>query len=171
MTSRKKKLFGVDDLWRVERIGALSLSPDGAQAVCSVSTHSMADNTTHANLWLLSTFGGEPRRLTACGDKDGAPAWSPAGDRIAFTAKREQQGSKDDTPQLYVIAADGGEARRVSRFAAGIDAFKWFPDGRRIAFLSWVWPELRGAKAQAKRHKEWRERKESGVPGSNSPSA
>jgi dipeptidyl aminopeptidase/acylaminoacyl peptidase len=162
MRSRKKKLFGIDDLWQVERIGGLTLSPDGAQAACSVSSFSMADNKASASLWLLSTFGGEPRPLTACGEKDGAPAWSPTGDRIAFTAKREQQGSKDDTPQLYVIAADGGEARRVSRFAPGIDAFKWFPDGKRIAFLSWVWPELRGAKAQARRHKAWRERKESG---------
>ena len=162
MTTRRKKPFTVEDLWQVERIGGVSLAPDGAQAVCSVSTYSMAENKGSANLWLLSTFGGGPRRLTACGDKDGHPAWSPTGERIAFTAKREQQGRKDETPQLYVIAVDGGEARRVSDFAPGIDAFKWFPDGKRIAFIAWVWPELKGAKAQAKRHKEWSARKETG---------
>jgi len=162
MAGRRKKPFGVDELWQVERIGGVALSPDGAQAVCSVSSYSMADNKSSANLWLLSTFGGEPRRLTSCGEKDGQPAWSPTGDRIAFTAKRDQQGSKDDTAQLYVIPVDGGEARRVSHFPPGIDAFKWFPDGRRIAFVAWVWPELHGAKAQARRHKEWSERKESG---------
>ena len=162
MTGRKKKPFGVDELWQIERIGGVSLSPDGAQAVCSVSRYAMADNKSSAHLWLLSTFGGEPRRLTSCGEKDGQPAWSPTGDCIAFTAKREQEGAKDDTAQLYVIPADGGEARRVSRFAPGIDAFKWFPDGKRIAFVAWVWPELRGAKAQAHRHKAWRERKETG---------
>ncbi len=157
-----KKPFGVEELWQVERIGGVSLAPDGAQAVCSVSTYSMAENKASANLWLLSTFGGEPRRLTACGEKDGQPAWSPTGERIAFTAKREQQGSKDETPQLYLIATDGGEARRISDFAPGIDAFKWFPDGKRIAFVAWVWPELRGARAQARRFKEWKDRKESG---------
>ncbi len=162
MTGRKKKTFGVDELWQLERIGGVSLSPDGAQAVCSVSSYSMADNKSAASLWLLSTFGGEPRRLTSCGDKDGQPAWSPTGDRIAFVAKREQQGEKDATSQLYLIPVDGGEARRVSHFAPGVDAFKWFPDGRRIAFVSWVWPELRGAKAQARRHREWSERKETG---------
>ena len=36
------------------------------------------------SLWLLSTFGGGPRRLTRCGEKDGQPAWSPTGERIAF---------------------------------------------------------------------------------------
>jgi hypothetical protein len=44
MTGRKKKPFGVDELWQVERIGGVSLSPDGAQAVCSVGSYSMADN-------------------------------------------------------------------------------------------------------------------------------
>ena len=156
----QRKNITVDDLWRIERVGGVSLSPDGAQAVCSVSSFSMQDNTSSASLWLLSTFGGEPRRLTSCGEKDGQPAWSPAGAQIAFVAKREQQGRKDETAQLYLIAPDGGEAHRASDFAPGIEAFKWFPDGKRVALVAWVWPELKGAKAQAKQHKAWKERKE-----------
>ena len=160
--AQKKKPITVDDLWAMERVGGLALSPDGAQAVCSVGSFSMQDNKSAASLWLLSTFGGGPRRLTSAGDKDGQPAWSPKGDRIAFVARREQQGHKDETPQLYVIAPDGGEARRISDFAPGIEAFKWFPDGKRIAFIAWVWPEAKGSKAQAKRHKEFKDRKETG---------
>jgi dipeptidyl aminopeptidase/acylaminoacyl peptidase len=158
----KKKLLTAEDLWQFERVGAISLAPDGAQAVCSVSDFSMDENTSHASLWLLSTFGGAPRRLTHCGEKDGQPAWSPTGEQIAFVAKREQQGKKDDAAQLYVIAPDGGEARRISEFAPGIEAFKWFPDGKRIAFVAWVWPELKGSKAQAKRSKEFKDRKATG---------
>ena len=162
MTDNKKKTLTVDDVWKFERIGGLSLAPDGAQAVCSVSSYSMEENKSQASLWLLSTFGGAARRLTSCGEKDGQPAWSPIGDQIAFVAKREQQGKKDDSPQLYLIAPDGGEARRISTFAPGVEAFKWFPDGRRIAFIAWVWPDMKGAKAQAKKLKEFKERKATG---------
>ena len=156
----KKSLLTVDDLWKIERVGGVSLSPDGAQAVCALTRYDMDANKSASSLWLLSTFGGKPRRLTSCGEKDGQAAWSPTGERIAFVARREQEGAKDDSAQLYVIAADGGEAQRVSNFAPGIDAFKWFPDGKRIAFISWVWPGLKGSKAQAKAHKEFSERKE-----------
>ncbi|MBX3619269.1 MAG: S9 family peptidase [Rhizobacter sp.] len=156
----KTRTITVDDLWSLERVGALALSPDGAQAVCSVTRYAMDDNKAASSLWLLSTFGGQPRRLTQCGDKDGQPAWSPTGERIAFIGKREQQGEKDDSPQLYVIAPDGGEAQRVSRFAPGIEAFKWFPDGKRIAFVAWVRPELKGTAAQNRQHKAWKDRKE-----------
>jgi dipeptidyl aminopeptidase/acylaminoacyl peptidase len=154
--------ISVEDLWKFERVGAVALSPDGAQAVCSVATHSMDENTASSRLWLLSTFGGEPRQLTHCGEKDGQPAWSPDGSQIAFVAKREQQGKKDETPQLYLIAPDGGEARRISQFAPGVEGFKWLPDGKRIVFIAWVWPELKGTKAQAKRLKEFNDRKATG---------
>ncbi|MDY0746972.1 S9 family peptidase [Paucibacter sp. R3-3] len=156
------KNFDVDALWQLERIGAPSLSPDGAQAVASVTRHSMETNKSAASLHLFSTLGGEPRRLTAAGEKDGQPQWSPSGELIAFIARREQEGAKDETPQLYVIPPDGGEARRIATVATGVDAFKWFPDGRRIAFVSWVRPQLAGTAAQAKAHKAFNERKESG---------
>src|SRR5690348_9793234 len=118
----------------------------------------MEENKGQSSLWLLPTAAREPRRLTTGGEKDGNPAWSPRGERIAFLAKREQQGRKDAERQLYVIPAAGGEAERKTDFAPGIDDFKWMPDGKRIVFMSWVWPDAKGAKAQAKRHKELTER-------------
>ncbi len=158
-----QKKLNIDTLWKLQRVGAPSLSPDGAQAVCAVASPSMKDNRTRSALWLLSTLGGEPRALTHCGEKDSTPRFSPRGDLVGFVAKREQEGHKDDEPQFYVIAPDGGEARRIGPVATGVECFKWFPDGKRIAYVSWVWPELKGAAAQAKAHKAWKERKETGI--------
>ena len=149
-------------LWKLSRLGGLVLAPDGARAVCSVTTYDMAENRGSTALWLLSTLGGVPRQLTRCGSKDGQAAWSPQGERIAFLARREQQGRQDDTPQLYLISPDGGEATRISDFAPGIESFKWMPDGRRIVFTAWVWPHFKSAAAQNKQHKAWAERKETG---------
>ena len=160
-----RKPFNVEALWQLERVGAPSLSPDGTQAVASVSRYSMDKNSGQSSLYLLAAEGGHVRQLTSAGDKDGQPQWSPRGDQIAFTARREQEGLKDEEAQLYLIAPDGGEARRAGSdvgIATGVAAFKWFPDGRRIAFVSWVWPTLKGAAAQAKALKEFKARKETG---------
>ena len=164
----KKKNITVEDLWKLERLGAPSLSPDGAQAVASLSRYSMDENKGATTLWLLSTLGGAPRPLTTGGDKDGHPRWSPHGDLIAFTAKRDQEGSKDKESQLYVIAPDGGEARRAAEVATGVNAFRWASDGRRLVFISWVYPDAKGSKAQAARHKTFTERKETGYATSES---
>ena len=155
-----RKPLDVETLWSLERVGALALSPDGQSAVCSVTSYSMEENKGRTSLWLLPTDSTSPRKLTSAGEKDGNPAWSPTGDRIAFLARREQGGRKDTEAQLYVIPAAGGEAERKSQFAPGIDDFKWMPDGRCIVFASWVWPEVKGARGQEKRHKEFGERKE-----------
>ncbi|WP_077032589.1 S9 family peptidase [Pelomonas sp. KK5] len=161
--SNKHTPFDVNALWELARIGAPSLSPDGAQAVASITRYSMETDKGASSLHLFSTLGGEPRRLTAAGDKDSEPQWSPRGELIAFLARREQEGVKDEEAQLYVIAPDGGEARRVAQVATGIEAFKWFPDGKRIAFVSWVRPGLKGTAAQEKAHKAFtKERKETG---------
>jgi dipeptidyl aminopeptidase/acylaminoacyl peptidase len=156
-----RKPLDIETLWRLDRVGAISVSPDGRAAVCAVTTYSMEENKGRTSLWLMPTDSCAPRRLTSAGEKDASPAWSPGGDRIAFLAKREQGGRKDSEAQLYVIAAAGGEAERKSDFGPGIVDFKWMPDGRRIVFVSWVWPDVKGSRAQAKRQKEFAERKES----------
>lgn len=159
-SSAARKPFDVDALWALARLGEPSLSPDGSQAVASVTRHDMGDNRAQSSLYLFSTLGGEPRRLTEAGQRDGQPRWSPDGDWIAFTAQREVGGVKDETPQLYLIAPDGGEARRLGQVATGVEAITWFPDGKRIAFISWVWPELKTMDAQAKALADFKARKE-----------
>ena len=155
--------LSIDDLHAMDRVGGLALSPDGAQLACTVTRGDMAANRTNSALWLLPVQGQvRPRRLTTCGERDGAPAWSPRGDRIAFLAKRTQDGETDKTAQLYLIAPDGGEARRASRFAPGMTSFRWMPDGRRVLFAAWTWPDLKGAAAQAKHHQAFVDRKETG---------
>ena len=151
-----------DALWQLDRLGSVALSGDGRLACCTVTRGSMAHNRTTSALWLFATDRRAPRRLTQCGDKDGQPAFAPRGGRIAFVARREQEGEKDATPQLYLIDTDGGEARRASRFAPGVESFKWLPDGRGVVFAAWVWPDEKGAAAQARRHEKHAERKESG---------
>ena len=164
----KRPTLDIEALWQIERLGTPSLAPDGAQAVATLTRYSMKENKASSSLWLLSALGGAPRRLTACGDKDAHPRWSPRGDRIAFTAKREVEGKKDEEAQLYLIAPDGGEAQRAASVATGVDDFRWCAGGRALVFVSWVWPELKGPKAQAARMKEFKERKESGYATSES---
>ena len=91
----RKRPLDVDTLWKLSRVGGVSVSPDGSAAVCTVTRYSMEQNQARSSLWLLATDGTAPRPLTTAGEKDAQAAWSPAGGRIAFLAKREQDGRKD----------------------------------------------------------------------------
>ena len=157
--AKSKNRITVEDLWKLKRPTQVSVAPDGAQAAVSVSSYDMKENKSSASIWLLSTFGGSPRQLTTCGEKDGSPLWSPDGKWIAFVAKREEGGKRDEEPQLYLIAPDGGEARRVTNLATGVSGIKWFPDSKKLAFISWVWPDAKGEKKQAEKLKEHKESK------------
>ena len=157
-SSRKTVPFDVDALWAVKRIGPPTLSPDGRVACAAVTSFSMDKNVGSSELWLFPTVhggaAGKPRRLTT-GDKDGDPRFSPDGSPIAFIAKRKD----DSEAQIYLIAPDGGEATRLTSIETGTSAIKWFPDGKRIAFVSWVWPDLKGEAAQARRMREKKDAK------------
>ena len=157
----KKKPITVEALWKLERPAQPALSPDGAQVCISVTSYDMEENRARASLWLLSAFGGEPRRLTSAGEKDGEPRWSPDGNWIAFVAKRPGVGGDegDEEAQVYLIAPDGGEARRLTDIATGAFGIKWFPDSRRIAFISWVWPDTSGHERQSKRYRAMKDDK------------
>jgi dipeptidyl aminopeptidase/acylaminoacyl peptidase len=79
--AKRKPPLSVEALWAIRRIGAPTLSPDGALACAAVTTFDMERNDSSTELWLFPTgvggrAGARPRRLTS-GDKDAEARWSP----------------------------------------------------------------------------------------------
>ena len=61
---------------------------------------------------------------------------------------------------IYAVDVASGAVRQLTTRKGPDSGPVPSPDGKRIAFVAWVWPELRGTRAQARRFKEFKERKE-----------
>ena len=108
------------------------ISPDGSRVVFSLGWASKTGEHPVADLWIVPTEGGAPRRLTTGDSYDIAPRWSPDGTTIAFISDRASRG----TGALFLMDPDGGEAQRLSKWDAAVADPQWSPDGRRITLLA-----------------------------------
>ena len=133
-------------------------SPDGSR-LAFVSNRAGGPR----QLYVLSTEGGEPLRLTDLPEDVGAPHWSPDGTRLAFAArvrddiydeederrrgphrftrlqfKLDNEGwTGDRRSHLFVVSADGSAKPVQLTFGDYEDGPPaWSPDGSRIAFAS-----------------------------------
>lgn len=120
----------IDDVIALRSVTDAQISPDG-QWVAYVVTHAdMEQDASDADIYLVSTKGGEPIRLTTHRKSDTSPRWSPDGRHIAFISAR------DEKPQLYIISPFGGEPERYTEHKGGIRALEWSPDGKSIALVA-----------------------------------
>lgn len=127
--------FRFEELARVQRVGAFSLSPDGRWIAYGVGTPDLAGNRTQSAIWLVAAQGGAPRKLTSGEKRDSDPLFSPDGKRIAFLSNR------DGSSQIYLVDAGGGEAAKATAFPTGVNGFRWAPDGRSFLITADVFPE------------------------------
>jgi len=142
--------FSAERSWQIQRIGAPTISPDGATVIAPVTRFDLKENKGLTDLWLWSTDGKVERALTTHPANESSPLLSPDGTSLAFISQR----NGDTAPQLYVLPLAGGEATRVTNVPTGVAQPKWFPDGKRIAFLSRVWADLDTMDKQAARQKQ-----------------
>jgi dipeptidyl aminopeptidase/acylaminoacyl peptidase len=142
-------------LWLMPRVGAPSVSPDGASIVFSVTQPAYDKDSQTSDLWIVPANGSAPpRELTWTKAAESGVAWSPDSRRIAFTTKRDD----DEADQVYVLdLAAGGEAQRITSLSTGASRPRWRPDGGALLFTSRVYP---GTADDAANQKEAAHRKE-----------
>lgn len=165
--AQDRKPMSAADMWGLKRLASPVLSPDGRQALVSISTYDLKTDQRNADLYLFPVDGGPSRQLTTDPAPEGEAVWSPDGKLIAFSAKRDG----DKAPQIYVIPADGGEARRVTSVPTGARLPKWLPDNNGLTFMTRVWPELPTWDEQGKRLKDREESKMSAKVWDKAPIA
>ena len=90
------RAMSIDDLLGVKSVSDPQVSPDGKLVVYVVSELDRATEKSNADLYLIPTAGGEPRRLTTSTGADNHPAGAPTARRSPSTrpgAARPRSGS------------------------------------------------------------------------------
>jgi dipeptidyl aminopeptidase/acylaminoacyl peptidase/tetratricopeptide (TPR) repeat protein len=119
-----------DDVFALKDVSDPRLSPDGRQVAYAVATLDAKEDESDTDLYLVSTDGGEPLRLTSSKKEESHPRFSPNGEWIAFLSDRE--GKKT---QVYLLSRRGGEAVKLTNFKASVSDLVWSPDSKRLALL------------------------------------
>ena len=128
--AQQKRAMTFEDVLALKSVSDAQVSPDGKWVAYVVTSVDMKENANDSDVWLVSTAGGEPVRLTTNKKNDNQPRWSPDSKRIAFISAREEK------PQIFLISPFGGEPEKLTDSKSGVQSFQWSPDGNRIAYVA-----------------------------------
>src|SRR5262249_33332215 len=138
--AQTKRAMTYDDIMALKTVGSTAISPDGKQALYTLSYADMKANERRTEIWIVSTEKGDdgrpkakPRRFTY-GKNDNSPQSAPDGQAIAFISTRDA--GEAAKPQVYLISAFGGEAEKLTDSKNGVSSFVWSMDSKRIAYVA-----------------------------------
>jgi len=155
-TSSSTHPFSVLDMLAMDRIGDPQVSPDGQWVAFVIRETDLEANRGRTDLWLVSTTGDDPRRLTSHPASDANPRWGPDSLSLWFVSTRS------GSSQVWRIRIDGGEAEQVTDEPLDVGNLVVSPDGTHLAFTMEVFPDCETVEATKERLDAIDERKASG---------
>lgn len=123
-----KQTIKAEDLYKIETMSGLSVSPDGRFALTSIERVDQKKEKKYANLWRFETGRYGARQFTVGDHRDTQPRLSPDGSQLAFLSNR---GGKERS-QIFLMPMDGGEARPLTNLDGKFGRIQWFPNGKRL---------------------------------------
>ncbi len=119
---------------QVEGPDDYAVSPDGSEVCFGRKDDPALALSTNADLWVVPTAGGAPKKIAAHPGYDGGPRYSPDGTRIAYRAQM-RGGYESDRQRLMVYErASGKETDLTPDFDRMVDDFTWSRDGKTLYF-------------------------------------
>ena len=123
------RVLRIDDLYRLESLSEVQLSPDGQSIAYLSSTNDREADEAKSTLWLASYDGKSQLPLATAGDLD-KPRFSPDGRLLGYLS-----GSDERQGQLMLLDRRGGNARAAAEGAIGVVDYAFSPDGHKIALV------------------------------------
>jgi dipeptidyl aminopeptidase/acylaminoacyl peptidase len=126
----KKRDITLDDLAKLQRVGAPVVSPDGDWVVYSVSQIDTKEDKSQTHLWMVKWDGSVDLQLTYGKEGASSPKFSPDGRYISFISSRPGPAKGD---QVWVMDCRGGEAEQFTAITdQEIGGYSWSPDSKKL---------------------------------------
>ncbi len=130
----------LEDVFRLKRVSAPAISPDGKMIAYVVGTVDKTANRTMTDIWLVTAAADgkwqEPKPLIATPAQESNPQWSPDGKTLSYIS------SASGAAQIYLFDMEKSTSRQLTNHYTGAQQQRFSPDGTMIAFISSVYPDL-----------------------------
>ncbi|MEO8678564.1 MAG: S9 family peptidase [Vicinamibacterales bacterium] len=120
------------DLYKLQSVGDVQLSPDGTRAAYSI-THNERPGRPYSDTWIKDLATGKVTKLNG----GSGPRWSRDGHWVAYLGRIEEGAG-------LIVSDKNGEGERLVASIDGTnhplptsgESVAWSPDGRSLAFVS-----------------------------------
>jgi dipeptidyl aminopeptidase/acylaminoacyl peptidase len=119
--------FTPEVMWSLGQLAGYDVSPDGSQLVYGMKAISLEENKGNVELYLMSTDGGEPSRLTTTAASEFNPVWF--NDETVMFCRGNQ---------ILSINVNNHQETVVAECERGFEGFKIAPDGSSLVYISTI---------------------------------
>lgn len=117
--------FTPEVMWALGKMGEKCVSPDGKQIAYTVTYYSMEENKGNAEIYLISTQGGEATRLTYTQESEFNLVWQ---DEQNLLFCRDNK--------ILTMDVKTQKEKTLATVEHGIEGFKLAPDGKSIVYIT-----------------------------------
>lgn len=119
-------------LWKLKRVGAAHIAPDGKQMFYSIRTYDLKSNSSSSDLFLGDVNGLPAKQITHSKSGEGDAQWSADGKSIYYL------GAGQGGTNIFKMDFNGRNAQQISFVEGGMNGFKISPDGNKVLFIKEV---------------------------------
>ncbi len=113
-----------------------SFSPDGKEVAYTSNIDEVQATSTNSDIFIVSTAGGAPKKITTNPGSDSTPIYSPDGKYIAYRSQLRGGYESDRFRLMLYERATGKITDMTPNFDRWVDAMAWAPDSKAIYFTA-----------------------------------